>query len=159
MTNLPICPGCSGYFPDIKGPSHACFDASSGCWARFGQMLAFHYSDARYWPAHQILMDAYSLQHSRDGDRSSIRSAHIHLAALYAQIELRQSEARVIALRRTLSGREFKRLHSWPSPTVSIADVELADPECHLMSVTAFARGVLSDWSPYEEIAKRLCQT
>lgn len=154
---MTTCPGCERRFIETNGPSHEYLAVSAGCWARFGQALALHYSDHRYWPAHQLLADAYYLQHSRGDDRRAIRSAHVHLAALFAQVVLCQSEARVVALRRTLSGRDFQWLRSWPVPSVSIEDVDLSEPGQHLLSVEEYAHAVLSDWSCFEERAKRLC--
>ncbi|MCK8484206.1 DUF5946 family protein [Aliiroseovarius sp. S2029] len=154
---MTTCPGCKGRFAKTDGPMHDYLSVSAGCWARFGQALALQYSDHRYWRAHQLLTDAYALQHSRNGDPRAIRSAHVHLAALYAQIVLGQSEARVIALRRTLSKRDFKWSQPWPVPSVSIADVDLAGPDRHFASVKKLALGVLSDWSGFEGLAKRLC--
>ncbi len=152
------CPGCNGRFPDLDGPTHAYLTVSPGCWARFGQALALHYSDYRYWPAHQLLTDAYSLQHSRGEDPRAARSAMVHLGALFAQIELGQAEARIIALRRTLTELPFAELpEPWPMATISIADVDLSDPEAHRLSVDALARTVLTDWSDFHSFAAWLC--
>ncbi|MEM8575749.1 MAG: DUF5946 family protein [Pseudomonadota bacterium] len=158
-TSVP-CPGCDGRFPRLEGPTHAYLTASPGCWARFGQALALHYSDHRYWPAHQLLTDAYSLQHSRGSDHRALRSAHVHLGALYAQLRLGQPEARVIAIRRALSECDFQELsYAWRAPSASIADVDLSEPRAHLATVERFARAVLSDWSEHHDLARKLCET
>lgn len=153
------CPGCEGRFPSLDGPTHTHLTVSAGCWSRFGQALALHFSDHRYWPAHQLLTNAYSLQHSRGGDRRALRSVHVHLGALYAQLRLGQPEARVIAMRRALSELDFDELsHSWPAPSSSISDIEMSEPGRHLVTVERFARAVLFDWSDHHALARKLCE-
>lgn len=159
MERTSLCEGCAGCFPDIDGPGHDTLTVSAGCWARFGQALALHYSDHRYWLAHQLLTDAYVLQHSMGDDRRSIRAVHVHLAALYAQLCLGQTEARVIALRRALSEFAFNRPgHPWPSPGQSILAVDLSAADKHLATVKDYARHVLEDWRPFHDLAERLCR-
>ncbi|MEM0949939.1 MAG: DUF5946 family protein [Pseudomonadota bacterium] len=153
------CSGCNGLFCAIDGPKHPYLTASAGCWARFGQSLALHYSDQRYWPAHQLLTDAYALQHSEGDDRRAIRSTHVHLAALFAQVCLEQPEARVVSLRRALSGFDYHKLPgAWPTPSASIADVDVSEPERHLATVATFARTVMTDWSEFQDLAEKLCK-
>lgn len=154
-----VCKGCAGSFPEIDGPVHDYLTVSAGCWARFGQSLAMHYSDHHYWPAHQLLTDAYVLQHSRGSDRHSIRSVHVHLAALYAQLCLGHAEPRIIALRRALAEFDFKPLSTtWPVPGRSIETVDLASSEQHLATVRDYAWRVLKDWEPFHDLAERLCR-
>ncbi|MCB1348185.1 MAG: hypothetical protein KDK11_05915 [Maritimibacter sp.] len=152
------CPGCQARFDPIDGPTHAYLTVSPACWARFGQALALHFSDYRFWPAHQLLTDAYVLQHSRGQDPRAVRSAHIHLAALYSQIGLGQPETRVVALRQALAGGDFQKPQPrWPRASVTMADVDLTSPARHLASVRAFAQAVLTDWKDHHELAARLC--
>ncbi|MCV3273890.1 DUF5946 family protein [Roseobacter sinensis] len=159
MDAATVCEGCAGRFAAIDGPLHDYLTVSAGCWARFGQALAMHYSDHRYWPAHQLLTDAYVLQHSRGNDRRSIQSVHVHLAALYAQLCLGHAEPRSIALRRALAEFDFKPLSkAWPIPRRSIETVELAPPEQHLPAVKDYAWSVLEDWEPFHDLAERICR-
>jgi len=153
------CEGCTWRFVEVDGPVHDYLMVSSGCWARFGQALSLHYSDHRYWPAHQLLTDAYVLQHSRGDDRRSIRSVHVHLATLYAQLCFGQAEARVIALRRALSELDFEPLpQAWPVASQSITAVDLSAPDRHLSTVKEYASSVLEDWKPYHDLAEQLCK-
>ena len=154
-----ICPGCGDRFPVMDGPIHAYLAVSPGCWAQVGESLALHYSDHRYWPAHQLLTDTYALQHSQGNDRRSSRSVHVHLAALYAQLRLDQAEARVIALRGALAEFDFNPLsQDWPEPSTSINTVDRSEPELHLSTVRDYARAVLDDWSPFHGLAEKLCR-
>lgn len=154
-----MCDGCSGRFAETDGPVHDYLTVSAGCWARFGQALALHYSDHRYWPAHQLLTDAYVLQHSQGAGLRSIRSVHVHLAALYAQLCLGQAEVRIVALRRALSEFDFKPLgRAWPRSSQSIAIVDLSVPDRHLSTTKDYAWSVLEDWEPYHELADGLCR-
>ena len=152
------CSGCNGKFAAINGPRHAYLTASPACWARFGQSLALHFSDYRFWPAHQRLTDGYYPQHSGGDDIRAIRSAHIHLASLYAQLVLGQAEDRIIALRKTIANRAFTSpIKPWPAPTADLISVDLRDPSSHLKSVDLYAREVLADWLEHHELADEIC--
>jgi len=142
----------------MDGPTHASLTASAGCWARFGQAVALQYADLRYWPAHQILTDAYMLQHSGGTGQSSVRSAHVHLASLYARVCLGQAEARVIALRRALAAFDFNPFPAWPEPGTSIASVAFPEPTAHVESAEVYATAVLDDWKAHHVLAERLCR-
>ncbi|MEM7642212.1 MAG: DUF5946 family protein [Pseudomonadota bacterium] len=159
MGPVTICDGCKGRFAEIDGRGHDYLAASARCWARFGQALALHYSDHRYWPAHQLLTDAYVLQHSLCDDPHGRRSLHVHLAALYAQLRLGKAEAHVIVLRRALSEFDFGPLpRALPVPIRSIASVDLSAPATHLSTVRGYAGSVLEDWAGFHDLAERLCR-
>ena len=161
MVNASICPGCGFAATPVEGPVHAYLTQSAECWARFNLSMALHYSDFAYWPAHQMLTDAYALQHSRGDDRRLIQSAALHLAALVLQFgETDVDQNRVIRLRQVLSHRDgLPVFDRWPEATVTIAAVAVDDgPEAHLRSVRAYAEQVHADWRDHHETAQRLIE-
>ncbi len=154
------CPGCGADFAPSPGPTHAYLSASAGCWACFNQSLALHYSDVAYWPAHQMLTDAYALQHSQGPDPRARRSAILHLTALYAQCALELPHGRIVPLRRALAAARIDdALSIWPRASVSIRDVATGDgPEAHLSSVVTYGKAVAADWHAHHAFADELCR-
>lgn len=152
------CPGCGGrHVPSHVAP-HEYLTTSSGCWARFCEMLAWQYSDHRYWRAHDLMVDAYCLQHAAGPDPRAVGAAHVHLAGLHAQFTLRLSELEIAALRKALSRRGFDRpLVPRPQLTTEFR-CSIEDLERHVESVRAYAHSVWSDWRDHHPFADDLCQ-
>lgn len=69
--------------PSTTDVTHAYLDASPGCWARFGEVLAREYSDPTYFSVHALTVDAYALQHPGQASSKTINSLNVHLASLY----------------------------------------------------------------------------
>lgn len=153
-----ICPGCGGHFPAMTGARHEYLAASVGCWAGFGRILERQYSDFRYATAHQLFTDAYCFQHSSGGDRRARRSALVHLAALYAQVELGWSGEQAVLLRQRLS-KAVTDLPIGPRALRgrSPSTVSLVSAEAHERSVDAYAVSVFAAWSDQHDLAARLC--
>ena len=168
MTETSVCPGCGAEFPPLpgsiqgptQGPTHAYLSASAACWACFNQSMALHYGDRAYWPAHQMLTDAYALQHSQGPDPRARRSAVLHLVALYAQCALELPHERIVPLRRAIAAQRIEtELRPWPRARLSIRDVVTGDgPQAHLDSVRAFGKGVAADWQAHHAFADALCR-
>lgn len=156
---MSICPACGIELADTGGPVHAYLTHSAECWGLFNRSMELHYSDAAYWPAHQLLTDAYCLQHSIGDDRRARRSAGLHLAALVYQIDMADGQAQdAVKLRQALARREsFPAFDPFPQARHTIADVDVEHgPQAHMESVRAFARGVHADWAAYHETARHL---
>src|SRR3954463_4903355 len=114
MTNaapeLEPCPGCGRLYPGSDGPTHAYIGASPGCWARYGELLALEYGDARLMRWHRLTADAYAAQHPGWPERRSAQSVHVPLAGLYLTLE-RGLGGRAVsrAMQRLADGR----VHAW----------------------------------------------
>lgn len=159
-TECEICPSCGGLFALNDGPTHAYLSASAGCWAAFNESMALHYSDIAYWPAHQVLTDAYALQHSHGKNTRAQRSASLHLIALYAQCELGFPNELVVDLRRAVAAERVQlNFEDWPIATVSIRDVDVAEgPQRHVDSAHDFGRRVCRDWQAHHPAAQAFCR-
>lgn len=154
-----ICPGCGSRFPVADSARHEYLSASAGCWSVFGRILERQFSDFRYAPAHQLFADAYCVQHSTSGEPQARRSAMVHLAALYAQVELGRSDTQAILLRQRLSNClpeapfGFRRATGLSPETVS-----LASPDAHRRTVDVYAVSVFAALSDQHDLAARLCR-
>jgi len=91
--NLVRCFGCGGLFPDVSGPTHRYMEATPGCWAAYGEVLARQYVDAGYATAGQMTVDAYAVQHP--GTASQIFGPEGDLNR-YVNVYLNDEDVRVL---------------------------------------------------------------
>lgn len=61
--------------------------SSPSCWHRYGELLAAQYSDLARMAFHQLVVDAYAVQHPGGDDPRAIQSVGIHLMTLCLFIE------------------------------------------------------------------------
>lgn len=147
------CMGCGGLFADIEGPTHRYIQSSPGCWATYGEVLAWEYSDQAYFQVHRLTVDAYAVQHPGHPSAQSIQSVAVHLIslclALVHNVDLQRATA-AIQMAVKIKGRFV-----WLTPPSSlgsftIADVHKAqDVEEHMHLVRTWADSVWSAWSPH----------
>ncbi len=160
MTTL-RCPAC-GFAGHHDGPTHAYMSPSAACWARYGEVLAREYSDARYWTSHRLLTDAYCGQHSIGSDRRARQSLWIHMAALILHFEHQSPEAKIVTFLRTAakSGYDFPPLDMPDANlTVNIDAIHAApDAATHVAEVTTYARAVHDVWAPHRAAFEGLIQ-
>ncbi len=81
------CIGCGADVPDEDGPVHRYLVASPGCWRLYGEVLVREYTDAQYYSAHCLSVDAYAVQHPGTESPQTIQSEAVHLARLCLLIE------------------------------------------------------------------------
>ncbi len=60
---------------------------STGCWARYGELLAVQYSDPQRMTFHQLVVDTYAAQHPDGAEPRAVQSVAIHLMTLYLFVE------------------------------------------------------------------------
>ncbi len=51
------CIGCRGRFKDINGPVHRNMWSSPGCWATYGEVLAYEYSHSTTFEVLRLTVD------------------------------------------------------------------------------------------------------
>lgn len=146
------CPGCGVAYPDSALPGHAYIGASSGCWARYGELLALEYSDPRLMRWHRLTVDAYTAQHPGVPGRRSAQSVHVHLAGLYLVLERGLDPPAVArAMQALTDGRTQRWLE--PPPLALPAGLETAlaaaAGEDYPAAVRAWAEGVWAAWEPH----------
>ncbi len=146
---IEVCPGCGLETAPSSVPVGVYFNASTGCWATFGEVTAREFSDYRYGRLHQLSVDTYASQHV--GGRHPDKSIAIHLVGLLLAIE-RGVTAQAIA---TLHRRLAETVRDWPhfeAPadfggvrTDSVARART--PESHARAVEGWAASVWRAWS------------
>ena len=158
------CSSCGAEIPvSTTGVTHAYLDASPGCWARFGEVLAREYSDPTYFSVHALTVDAYALQHPGQESPKTINSLNLHLASLYAyyrkQVELHE----LSNLKSRLAS--CKNQFRWLQPpkdlgAITVNDIWAANTlQQHRERVIQWGETVLDCWSEHhryiEELLKR----
>lgn len=153
------CPGCHGQFPVQDGPVHAYMEASPGCWAAFGRVLAREYADPALSVVHRLSVDAYAVQHPGQPSRQSIQSVGVHLVRLCLFLERGlQPQAANAAM---LAAARRKADYTWLEPPASrgaltVADVASADSaEAHARQVRAWAAQMWAVWAPHHATVRR----
>jgi len=81
------CPGCGVVLAPRAGPIHAYMTASPACWSTYGELLAVQYNDLDRMRFHQLVVDAYAVQHPGGDDPRAVRSVGIHLMTLCLFLE------------------------------------------------------------------------
>jgi hypothetical protein len=137
------------------------FNASPECWVIFEEVLAVSSSDAVYGPVHQLVIDAYAAQHA--GGRHPDRSVVVHLAGLYAAIELQMLFMDVPPLLQRLATGVKSWPHlvppRFPSP-LTILEVALAEgPADHRTRAETWAGSVWASWVDHHEEIARLVKS
>ena len=155
------CPGCGGLFPDSDGlgPAHAYLDASPGCWAVYGEVLAKEYGEYQYPAVHRLTVDAYAAQHPGTPSRQSIQSVAGHLISLHLVLERGANAKRATAAIRkaTVQSDRFAWLEPPPSlGAFTVLDVAGAkDFDEHVRLVERWARSVWVAWAAHHETIRK----
>lgn len=141
---------CSGCGWTVDGGTEACR-------ARFNEHLARDFSDARFYRAHRLFVDAYCLQHP-DEYCASAKSLAAHLSGLCAILEFGASKAAgPPCLHKWLSGpREFAK-PSLPEQrgSMTIGDLPATDdPARWEVTVMDWATQVWAAYEPVQDIAR-----
>lgn len=81
------CPGCGVVLPETNGPVHRYMTSSAACWAGYGELLAAQYSSPERMEFHQLVVDAYAVQHPGGAAAVQVQSVGIHLMTLALFLE------------------------------------------------------------------------
>ena len=152
------CIGCGGRFPDIDGPVHRYMEASPGCWAAYGEILAREYSEASCYAVHRLTVDAYAVQHPGSPSRQSIHSVGVHLIRLCLFLEHGLSPEHANAA--MLKAAKLKHTFVWLPPPASRGQFTVADvvqaktAQEHKSAVRAWAQSAWEAWAPHHEVIK-----
>lgn len=160
------CVGCHGLVPDVTGPTHAYIQASPGCWAVYGQLVARAagggMSPATRWQH----VDCYAVQHpgGAEHDRRQRQSVAVHLTALCLLLEHALPAGKVSGFRGRTSQTVLPALGlaDWPylAPSadlgqVTVADVPASDDADQLASrLREWAQAAWSAWSSHHETVR-----
>ncbi|MDB4908853.1 MAG: hypothetical protein JWO05_3637 [Gemmatimonadetes bacterium] len=152
---LACCPGCGARVPDEGRATHPYYDASPGCWATYGSVLAREYTDARYASVHRLTVDSYAVQHPGVEERRTIQSVAVHLIGLQLVLERSLTSAHVVQLLRIAADRSGQ--YHWLVPpaadpactVVEVSRAGIRDPVAHVHAVRAWASHAWRTWQPH----------
>ena len=109
-----LCIGCGATVPCVDGPVHRYMTSAPGCWARYGEVCAHHFSDVEASRYRQFCVDAYAVQHPGQPGPQATQSVGCHLVSLLAQIELGLPPSRASTLMQR--GIQLKGCFTWLAP-------------------------------------------
>jgi hypothetical protein len=133
--------------------------SSPECWAAFGSLLAVQYNDPKRMEYHQLLVDAYAVQHPGsdpgDADPRAVQSVAIHLMTLCLFLEHGANPAWGTQLHKTMVKRPS--FHPLPTPeslgTLTVASMPVdADPASARAAAYAWARSAWAAWSDHHDV-------
>lgn len=153
------CPGCGLAAPDGPQPPPPTYRASSGCWARFGELLARSYADPEYRAVHQLVVDAYVAQHPGDADPQQVRRLALCLMTLELFVDHGHDVTRGPELHQRMVA-SLPELHVLDRPDavsgMTVEDVLAAgDAVEHRRLVRAWAAEVWQAWRPHHDTVRR----
>jgi Family of unknown function (DUF5946) len=147
--------------PHTDGPTHVYMEASPGCWAMYGEVLAREYSNPAYMAVHRLTVDSYAVQHPGSPSPQTIQSVGIHLLRLFLILERGYSDAAAAKAMPVLS--RHKRSFHWLTPPQSLGSKTALDVwRCetaaqHAEAVREWARSAWLAWSPHHEQIRQWC--
>jgi hypothetical protein len=153
QADLRACPGCCCELPELDAPTPAHIGASPACWALYGRLLVYEYSQAPSPRLHRLTVDAYAVQHPGAPRHRSGWSLGLHLMGLCLLLERGAS-----ALQATkLLAQMLERPHSFrsleppvPNGAITVSDVLAArSPDEHARLVEQWATRVWDAWAPH----------
>lgn len=153
------CPGCGLRLRDAPGPVPSLFGASSGCWRRYGELLARSYSDPDRAGVHQLVVDSYVAQHPAGGTRQAAQQVALCLMTLELFLERGHDVAQGPALHKRMM-KNLPPLEALDPPdTVTGLTVEdvlaAADGADYRRVVREWAQQVWDAWAVHHGTVRR----
>ena len=156
-TRTDACPGCRVRLPVLDGSTHPYMTGSPACWARYGELLSAQYGDPQRMAFHQLVVDAYAVQHPGGDDPRAIQSVGIHLMTLCMFLERGTDPSLGTRLHRRMVERPvFHRLEPPPSRgQITLLDVPLdAGPKAARDAAYDWASDVWTAWAAHHSIVR-----
>lgn len=145
------CASCGAVTPVAPGGvTHRYLDSSAGCWARYGEVLAYEYEHPALMHINPLTVDAYAVQHPGEPGPQTIQSLNAHLASLYAHFRHNEPLERLADVRRRVvalgDGLDWM-VPPLFAPAVTVNDVWSARAEeAHVAAVRRWASAALAHW-------------
>jgi Family of unknown function (DUF5946) len=146
------CPGCGLQLPELDAPTPADVGASPACWALYGRLLVYQYSQALSPRLHRLTVDTYAVQHPAARNHHSLSSLEPHLIGLCLLLERGSSPQRANELLAQIleRPRACRRLEApTPNGTITVSDVAARNPDEHDRLVEQWATSVWDAWAPH----------
>lgn len=147
------CPGCGLTADQVVGPMPEAHQASAGCWALYGQVLARSYTDPGCRAVHQVVVDAYAAQHAGGTSRREVQAVALCLMTLCLVVDdhVDPSEGPVLHQRIVARRPDFGRLTPPPQHgLMTVADVlDARDADEHCRLVRTWGQQIWQAWAPH----------
>jgi Family of unknown function (DUF5946) len=145
------CPGCGIMLPELNAPTPADVCASPACWALYGRLLVYQYSQALPPRLHRLTVDTYAVQHPPARSRRSRWPLGLHLIGLCLLLEPRANPRWTNELLAEILEHppRCRRLEApTPNGTIAVSDVAAArNPDEHARLVERWAMSVWDAWA------------
>ena len=159
---LTQCFSCGAETENINGATHKYLLSTSGCWAKYGELLAREYSDFSYMAVHNLTVDAYAAQHPGQPRSQTISSINVHLSSLYAYFHLNYAVSELSHIKSRII--RYKDEFTWLEPpsylgqltVMDVLDAENAGQHCDL--VKDWAADVFDQWEDFHPIVKKILE-
>jgi Family of unknown function (DUF5946) len=145
------CIGCGAIVARIDGPIHRYMTSAPGCWAKHGELSAYHLSDPGASDYRQLCADAYAVQHPGQPGPQATQSVGGHLVNLFAQLKVGLPVARAAAI--IERGIRQKGYFAWLTPpsfegahTILFMLANLHDPR---RAAHEWAASAWKAWAPH----------
>ena len=155
-----LCPGCGVQLPKVTGPTHRYMTSSPSCWRHYGELLAAQYQEPERMSFHQLVVDAYAVQHpgqTRDDPRA-VQSVAIHLMTLCLFLERGADPALGTRLHKHMVDRPVFHWLDPPSTRgqLTVADVATGPDAAAARSLTyAWAADAWAAWGSHHKTVRR----
>lgn len=153
------CPGCGAVVPDSGAAPNPEVNASPGCWATYGDVLAREYGEWGNPSIHRLTADTYAAQHVGSRSRKSVQSVAVHLLGLYLALERGVEPHRISQeIGRLVADPSAFRWLDPPAPLgqTTIVDVsEATSLRDHTSRVRRWALSVWEAWSDHHPTIRR----
>jgi hypothetical protein len=132
--------------------------ASPACWKRYEALLAAQYSDPARMAFHQLVVDAYAVQHPDGEDPRAVRSVGIHLMTLCLFIERGADPALGTTLHRRMV--EILTFHALVAPvdrgSITVTEMPPTGTAAAARDCAyAWATSAWAAWSAHHETVRR----
>jgi hypothetical protein len=153
-----VCPGCGVQLLGVAGPTHPYLLSSPSCWNRYGELLAAQYASPPRMAFHQLVVDAYAVQHPGGDDPRAVQSVGIHLMTLCLFVE----DGVDPSLGTTLHKRMVERpVFQWLHPprgagSLTVLDVPVeGDPAVARQQALLWAVSAWRAWQVHHDTVRR----
>lgn len=150
--------------PAKEQPAHPYMTSSPACWEGYGALLAVQYTSPERMAFHQLIVDAYAVQHPGGGDRRAVQSVGIHLMTLAMFLEDGVDPGLGTRLHRGMVERPvFDRLYrpvALPAERLSWRHVPLDGPaEVAKARAYEWAHAAWGEWEPQHAVVRGWLRT
>jgi len=160
VTDSP-CPGCGLTLPATAGPRHPYMTASPECWSSYSLLLAAQYSDPERMAFHQLVVDAYAVQHpgspDPEPDPRAVQSVGIHLMTLCLFLEFGADPALGPRLHSAMAARPVFTYLPAPSSLCDRTHADVprdGDADVARVAANEWAQSSWSLWSDYHPVVR-----